>query len=84
MWNPASITDMMSDDLDTMEAVVLDHITVILYPKEEAQACIEHFSPYIEWRDMAIEREFQALTLAEARGEIQACKAQSHRSIWGR
>ena len=29
MWNPASITDMMSDDLDVTEAVVLDHITSI-------------------------------------------------------
>ena len=31
MWNPASIADMMSDDLDVTEAVVLDHITAILY-----------------------------------------------------
>ena len=65
MWNPASITDMMSNDLGITEAVVLDHITAILHvgrwsageglTKEEAQACIEHFSPYIEWRDMAVE-----------------------------
>ena len=64
MWNPASIMDMMSDDLDVTEAVVLDHITAILYvgqwsageglTEEEAQACIDHFSPYIEWRDMAV------------------------------
>ena len=33
---------------------------------------------------MAIEEEFQALTLAEAQEEIQAYEAQSHRSIWGR
>ena len=80
MWNPASIMDMMSDNLDVMEVVVLDHITAILYvsqqsvgeglTKEEAQACIEHFSPYIEWRDMAVKQEFQALTLAEAWEEI--------------
>ena len=31
MWNPASIVDMMSDDLDVMEAVVLEYITAILY-----------------------------------------------------
>ena len=31
IWNPASIADMMSDDLDIIEAVVLDHITAILY-----------------------------------------------------
>ena len=31
MWNPASIADMMSYDLDITEAVVLDHITAILY-----------------------------------------------------
>ena len=72
VWNPASITDMMSDDLDIMEAVVLDHITAILYvgqqstseglTEEEAQACIDHFSLYIKWRDVAVECEFQALT----------------------
>ena len=47
----------MSDDLDITEVVVLDHITAILYigqlsvgeglTEEEAQACIDHFSPYI-------------------------------------
>ena len=31
MWNPASITNMMSDDLDITEVVVLDHIMAILY-----------------------------------------------------
>ena len=76
MWNPANITDLMSSNLDVTEAVVLDHITAILYvgqwsageglTEEEAQACIDHFSPYIEWRNVAVEREFQALTLAEA------------------
>ena len=64
MWNPASIADMMSDDLDITEAVILDHITTILYigqqsaregqTEEEAQACIDHFSPYIKWRGMAV------------------------------
>ena len=58
MWNPASITDMMSDDLDITEAVVFDYITAILYvghrsageslTEEEAQAFIDHFSPYIK------------------------------------
>ena len=76
MWNPASIAGMMSDDLDIIEVVVLDHITAILYvgrrsageglTKEEAQAFIGHSSPYIEWRDVAVKQEFQALTLAEA------------------
>ena len=65
MWNPGSITNMINDDLDVMETVVLDHITVILYigqwsaseglTKEEAPACIDHVSPYIKWRDMAVE-----------------------------
>ena len=53
----------------------MDHTTAILYvgwhaageglTEEEAQACIEHFSPYVKWRGMAIELDFQALTLAE-------------------
>ena len=33
---------------------------------------------------MAVECEFQALTLVEAREEIQAYKARSHKPIWGR
>ena len=54
MWNPSSITDMMSDGLDITEVVVLDHITAILYigqrsageglTEEEAQACIDHLA----------------------------------------
>ena len=31
MWNPATIADIMSDDLDVMEVVVLDYIMAILY-----------------------------------------------------
>ena len=58
----------MGDDLDVTEAVILDHTTVILYvggcsagkglTEEEAQACIEHFSPYVKWRGMAVKWEF--------------------------
>ena len=91
MWNPACITHMMSDDLDITEVVDLDHITAILHvgqwstseglTQEKAQACIDHFNPYIEWRDMAVEHEFQALTLAEAQEEIQAYEAQSLKPI---
>ena len=71
MWNLASIADMMSDDLDITEVVVLDHTTAIIHvgqqsageglTEEEAQACIEHFSPYIEWRDMAIKQRVPSL-----------------------
>ena len=51
--------------------------------EEEAQACIDHFSPYIEWRDVAVKHEFQALTLAEAWEEIWAYETWSHKSLWG-
>ena len=64
MWNPANIADLMSGDLDVTEAVVLDHITAILYvgrwsageglTEEEVQACIDHFSPYIKLRNVAV------------------------------
>ena len=37
MWNPASITDMMNDDLDITEAVILDHITAILMLVDDQQ-----------------------------------------------
>ena len=43
--------------------------------EEEAQACIDHFSPYIEWRDVAVKHEFQALMLAEAQEEVLAYEA---------
>ena len=73
--NSAGIVNLMGDNLDVIEAVILDQITAILYveqhsagkglTQEEAQACIEHFSLYIKWRSVAVEQEFQALTLAE-------------------
>ena len=57
-WNPPNIIDMMNDDLNVTEAVILNHIATILYVgrqsageglmEEEAEACIEHFSPDIE------------------------------------
>ena len=84
-WNPTNIADMMKDDIDVTEAVILNHIAAILYVRrqsageglteEEAEACIEHFSPYIKWREVAIECKFQALTLAEACEEIWAYEA---------
>ena len=84
---PAGIVDMMRDDLDVKEVVILDHIATILYvgrvsageglTEEEAEACIEHFSPYIKWREMAIKGEFQALMLAEGCEEIWAYEARS-------
>ena len=83
--NSAGIVNLMGDNLDITEAVILDHIIAVLYvgrhsageglTEEEAQACIEHFSPYAEWRGMAVEWEFQALTLAEGREEIGAHEA---------
>ena len=75
----ANIADLVQDDLDIIEAVVLDHITAILCVSQqsagesltryEAEACIDHFSIYIEWKDVAVEREFQALTQAKAPSE---------------
>ena len=89
--NSAGIVDLMEDDLDVSEAVILDHIMAILYvgwcstgeglTEEEAQACVEHFSPYVEWRGVAVEWEFQALKLAEDREEIRAYEAQSQKTL---
>ena len=65
----------MEGDLDVTEAVLLDDTMALLYvgqcsaeeglTEEDAQACIDHFSPYMEWRGMAIKHDFQALTLTE-------------------
>ena len=58
VMNSAGIVDLMEDDLDVSKAVILDHITAILcvgwrstgegLTEEEAQACVKHFSPYVE------------------------------------
>ena len=60
LWNPANIVDIMEDDLDVTEAVLLDDTMALLYvgqrsageglTEEDNQACIDHFSPYMEWR----------------------------------
>ena len=83
--NSAGIVDLMEDDLDVSKAVILDHIMAIFYVgqqsageglmEEEAQACVEHFSPYIEWRGVAVKWEFQALTLVDGQEELRAHKA---------
>ena len=75
LLNSAGIVDLMGNDLDVTEVVILDHIMAILHvgwhstgeglTEEEAQACIEHFSPYVKWRGVAVKQEFQALTMAE-------------------
>ena len=93
LLNSTAIVNLMGDNLDVTEAVILDHITAILYvgwcsageglTEEEAQTCIKHFSPYVKWRGMAVEQEFQALTLAEGREEIRAHEAQSQRTLRG-
>ena len=91
MWSPSSIAEMMSDSLDITEALVLDHISAILYvsrcsageglTEEEAQPCINHFSLYIEWRNVAVGREFKALTLVEVHEEIRAYETQNQKSL---
>ena len=91
LLNSAGIVNLMEDDLDVTEAVILDHITAILYvgwhsagkglTEEEAQACIKHFGPYVEWRGVAVNWEFQALTLAEGPEEIRAHEAQSQKTL---
>ena len=83
----------MEDNLDVMEAVLPDNTTAILYVRwrsaseglteEDAQACIDHFWPYMEWRGMAIKHDFQVLTLTESQDMIRAHKAQSHKTLRG-
>ena len=81
----------MKDSLDVTEAILLDHTTPILYigwhstgenlMAEEAQACVNHFSHYIEWRGMAVKQDFQALRLTEGQEMIRAHEAQSQKTL---
>ena len=83
----------MEDDLDITEAVLLNDTTALLYvgwhsvgeglTEEDAQACIDHFCPYMEWRGMALERDLQALTLTEGRDLIRAYEAWSQKTLRG-
>ena len=93
VMNSASIVNLIGDELDVSKAVILDHIKAILYVgwhsagkglmEKEAQACVEHFSSYVEWRDTAVEQEFQAFTLDEGQEEIRAYEARSQKTLQG-
>ena len=85
--------NIMEDNLDIIEAVLLDGTTAILYvgqnstseglTEEDAQACVDHFSPYMEWRGMAIKCNFQALTLTEDQDMIRAHEVWSQKTLRG-
>ena len=75
VMNSAGIVDLMEDNLDVSILYLGWRSAGKGLTKEEAQACVEHFSPYIEWRGTAVKREFQALTLAEGQEEIRAHEA---------
>ena len=76
VMNSASIVNLMEDDLDVSEAVILDHIVAILYVgwHSAGEGLMEDFSPYVKWRGVVVEWEFQALMLAEGQEEIRAHK----------
>ena len=95
LWNSANLVNLMEDDLDVTEAILLDNTMAILFVgwcstskglTEEAQACVNHFSPYVEWRAMAVEWDFQALTLTEGQEMIRVHEAWSQKTLrgWGR
>ena len=96
LWNSANLVDLMEDDLDITETVLLEDTMAILYVgwhsaseglmEEETQVCVNHFSPYVEWRGMAVKWDFQALTLTEGQEIIRAHEAQSQTTLrgWGR
>ena len=87
------MVDLIEDDLDVTEAVLLDDTTALLYvgrhsareglTKEEARAGVDHFSPYMEWRGMALEHDFQSLTLVEGQELIRAYEAWSQKILRG-
>ena len=93
LWNLANIVDIMEDNLDVTVAVLLDNTMALLYVgwcsageglTEDARACIDHFSPYMEWRGMAVEFDFKALTLTEGQDLIRAYKTRSQKTLRGR
>ena len=72
LWNSVNLVELMEDDLDITEAILLMAILYIGWHsaseglmEEEAQTCVDHFSSYVKWRGMAVEQDFQALTLTE-------------------
>ena len=81
----------MKGELDVTKAVLLDDTTALLYvgwcsageglTEEEAQAGVNHFSPYMEWRGMALECYFKALTLVEGQELTRAYEAQSQKTL---
>ena len=88
----AMLWNIIENDLGVTEAVLQDDTMALLYigqhsageglTKEDTQACIYHFSPYMEWRGMTIKCNFQALSQG-LRNLIRAYKARSQKTLRG-
>ena len=70
----------MRDDLELAVVEVLDDISSIAFTemgshgagltKEEARACQEGFTQYMDWQGLTVEREIHPLTIEEGTAEI--------------
>ena len=80
LWTPHNIKHIMRDDLELAVVEVSDNISLIAFTemgscgagltKEEARACQEGFTRYMDWQGLTVEREMHPLTIEEATAEI--------------
>ena len=78
----------MGDDLELAVIEVLDNILSIAFTetgphgagltKEEARACEEGFTRYMDWQGLMVEREIHPLTIEEGTAEIDYHRCEVH------
>ena len=80
MWTPHNIKHIMRDDLGLAVAEILNNILLIAFTemrsqgagltREEARACQEGFTQYMDWQGLMVKREIHPLTIKEGTAEI--------------
>ena len=78
----------MRGDLDIATVQILDHISSVIFvgpsfrgqglSREEARACQEGFTHYMDWQELTIEQEIHPLTLEEGTSEIDHYRQEIH------
>ena len=87
LWMASNVKHMRGD-LDIATVQILNHISSVPFMgpslrgpgllKEEARACQEGFTHYMDWQGLTIEREIHPLTLGEGTAKIGHYRQEVH------
>ena len=83
-----NVKHIMKGDLDVATVQILDHISSVAFvgpslsgpglSREEARACQEGFTCYMDWQGLTIEQEIHPLTLEEGTAKIDSYHQEIH------